>query len=92
MTNAREDAVELLDSVQEILETREGSHGTPEDNFRMIAQLWSIYLDCPIDETNVAEMMVLMKIARAASGVPTRDHYADVCGYAALAHGLRNAD
>ena len=37
-----------------------------------------------VTPTDVANMMVLMKVARNASGVYKEDNWIDICGYAAL--------
>lgn len=70
---------------------REEDYGSPEDNFRAIAELWQAYIKaccvgpgvhvdmCPED---VASLMALMKIARIASGW-TNDCWIDLAGYAA---------
>lgn len=71
---------------------REQDYGTPEDNFETIAELWETYLrracvdeagGVYIDATDVAMMMALLKIARIAGGVGTRDSFIDLAGYAA---------
>lgn len=62
-------------------------YGAPEDSFRMIAGLWSAYLDEQIDPIDVALMMALLKIARVqtSSGKPSNDCFVDLAGYAACA-------
>lgn len=78
---------------------RQSPHGRPERSFDAIAALWNGYLGAladkagatflPIKPHQVADMMELLKIARAAAGDPGhRDHYVDRIGYAALAHEL----
>lgn len=67
---------------------REQDYGSPEDNFRIIANLWIDYLsgkNDPLDiETHdVAAMMALLKIARIASGHAKQDNWIDLAGYAA---------
>lgn len=71
---------------------REEDYGTPEDNFRLIAELWSVYIQkrCAFPGTNVcvqpedvAMLMVLLKIARIAAGRSKPDSYIDLAGYAA---------
>lgn len=85
---------------KEILETaaacvcgdREEDYGTPEDNFRLIADLWSVYIKkrCAFPGANVcvqpedvAMLMALLKIARIASGRAKSDSFVDLAGYAA---------
>ena len=62
---------------------REKDYGTPEDNFKMIAYLWSDYLEADISAVDVAMMMSLLKIARISSGNFTEDSFIDLAGYAA---------
>mgnify|MGYP007085025455 FL=1 len=71
---------------------REQDYGTPEDNFKAIAELWSVYLDrisvgkygnLVVDEKDVAVMMALLKIARIARGGGKADSWIDLAGYAA---------
>lgn len=62
---------------------REQDYGSPEDNFRIIAQLWTAYAGYPFDSKDVAMMMALLKIARIASGTATEDSFVDLAGYAA---------
>lgn len=62
---------------------REQQYGSPEDNFGLIGQLWTIYTGTMITAADVAMMMGLFKIARIKTGVGTRDSYVDLAGYAA---------
>lgn len=71
---------------------REQDYGTPEDNFKAIAELWNVYLDrisvgkygnTIVDEKDVAVMMALLKIARIARGGGKADSWIDLAGYAA---------
>ena len=79
------DKNEVLDKAKNIINgERQGAYGNAEDNFANIAAFWSTYLNTPIDSTDVANMMILMKVARNSSGVYKDDNYIDICGYAAL--------
>ena len=63
---------------------REGQYGSPEDNFRRIADLWTAYWGgYPFEPKDVAMMMSLLKIARITTGKHKDDHYIDLAGYAA---------
>jgi hypothetical protein len=71
---------------------REKQYGSPEDNFRRIADLWSTYLTSlfedekvvvDIDPIDVAKMMILFKIARSNGDEDKLDNYVDMIGYAA---------
>lgn len=68
---------------------RQNEYGNPEDNFALIAQLWSIYTGHEYGPHDVAIMMALFKIARIKSGTGTEDSYTDACGYVALAADIR---
>lgn len=62
---------------------REQDYGTPEQNFRLIADLWTDYLGKLISPKDVAMMMCLLKIARIKNGGGTGDSFVDLAGYAA---------
>lgn len=62
---------------------REQDYGSPENNFQVIADLWSAYKDVDFTATDVAMMMALLKIARIRSGTATEDSFVDLAGYAA---------
>lgn len=70
---------------------REQDYGTPEDNFKTIAELWEAYLNkaCTrgvnvrVEAKDVAVMMALLKIARIAAGGGKADSWIDLAGYAA---------
>lgn len=75
----------ILEKAKEIINgDRQGTYGKPEDSFQMISELWSSYLKCDISSVDVANMMVLLKVARNAGGVYKDDNWIDICGYAAL--------
>ena len=61
---------ETLERAAKIVCTdREAQYGRPENNFSVIAGLWSVYLGVHIDAHDVAAMMALAeKIARIKSG------------------------
>lgn len=79
------DKNDILDKAKTIINgERQGTYGNAEDNFANIAAFWSTYLNREISSTDVANMTILMKVARNASGVYKDDNYIDICGYAAL--------
>lgn len=72
---------------------REVQYGTPENNFKVIANLWNIYLNTEtITAEDVAIMMALLKIGRIASGQKKDDNYVDLAGYAACACEIATKD
>lgn len=76
---------DILDKAKSIINgERQGTYGTAEDSFAVISQLWTAYLGKDLSSADVANMMILMKVARNASGVYKDDNWIDICGYAAL--------
>lgn len=76
-TEALERAKELIGG------ERQSQYGPPSENFARIAAMWSAYLSAPICSADVANMMVLLKVARNAHGA-SDDTWVDIAGYAAL--------
>lgn len=76
---------EYLDRAKAIINgERQGTYGKAENSFSVIAQMWTAYLGRDITSEDVANMMILMKVARNSSGVYKSDNWIDICGYAAL--------
>ena len=73
----------LKQAIQCVCNDREKQYGSPEDNFKVIASLWSTYKSVEITATDVTMMMALLKIARIKTGTATEDSFADLAGYAA---------
>lgn len=83
----------ILSKAREIVcVNREQQYGKPENNFGIIAELWSTYLGHNITPKDVAIMMVMLKIARIKSGHNKEDNYVDACGYMALAGELEEEE
>jgi hypothetical protein len=83
---------ELLTAALDAVEKRPKAYGPPEQNFERIAALWNIYqLDKyavtdiyhDLNATDVAAMMVLMKVARIMETPGHTDSWVDLAGYAA---------
>ena len=93
---------EILDAAAEIVtKDREEQYGAPEDNFGLIAELWGDYLSyvglsfggrVVVRPETVANMMILMKIARSATGKPKVDNWVDIAGYAACGGEIQTAE
>ena len=81
MTTRKEILKQATDAV---CTDREGQYGSPEDNFRRIADLWTAYWGgYSFEPKDVAMMMSLLKIARITTGKHKDDNYIDLAGYAA---------
>lgn len=66
-----------------VMGDREQDYGTPENNFNLIAELWSVYTGKTFNAVDVAVMLALLKIARIRSGHGKADNWVDLAGYAA---------
>ena len=83
---------EILEVAEQcVCHDRNEQYGEPEDNFAVIAIFWQEYLYASTGEriaitpADVANMMVLFKVARVATatGNVSADSFVDICGYAA---------
>lgn len=79
--------VELAYEATGTVSQRSTTHGIPEHTVTVIAAMWSAYLGKNIRPTEVAQMMLLVKIARAKHGYD-RDHYLDQIGYSLIAESM----
>ena len=81
----------VLDEAKHVItEERQDMYGHPENCFNLIAGLWNWWLygrglldssrSEELQETDVAMMMTLLKVAREAKGFK-RDNIVDACGY-----------
>lgn len=75
----------LTAAIDAVCKDRENTYGSPEDNFKLIADLWSTYTGVKISPRDVAVMMILLKTARARTGTNHSDNFVDMAGYAACA-------
>lgn len=76
----------LEEATNIVCSDREQQYGAPEDNFRLIGELWGIYLeDSPYTPRDVAMMLALLKVARIRTGRHKLDNYVDLAGYTACA-------
>lgn len=86
----------LLDAYKVINGERQDQYGSPEDNFRLIAQLWNVAFNDKLvagfTAHDVAIAMSLLKIARIQTGAGKADSYVDLAGYAALAADIKEQE
>lgn len=90
--NVRQEVLQA--AIDTVCHDREDQYGNPENNFEAISHFWSVYLNATLGTTDdgkliryvtpddVAAMMMLLKIARIATGAPKRDNWVDAAGYA----------
>jgi hypothetical protein len=95
-TNAERRA-EFLEIVKTfVCKDRNVTHGDAEDNFRVISQLWNVYLHnskCEpasqdLNSVDVAIMMCLFKTARLMANPKNMENWHDLAGYAACGGGI----
>ena len=56
---------EALSEVERcVLQDRNASYGSPENNFSRVAKLWTAYFDREFEPHDVAVMLALLKVAR----------------------------
>ena len=87
----------LRDAETCVMGDRQQDYGSPENNFRVIADMWNAYLFShpwldknKIEPKDVAAMLALLKIARIASGNAKADNWVDLAGYAACGGELED--
>ena len=82
----------LLEAQEAVFGERAKTYGHPKENFKRIADLWNAYFvaqypgfgpPAPVLEpVDVAQMMILMKMARLVETPNHRDSWVDIAGYA----------
>lgn len=102
MSDNREVASSLLKEAHDtISKKRPGVHGSAEQSFTMIGELWTLYLrharrvrgNDIIQPKDVAQLMSMLKKARAMYGdINNADNFVDDAGYTALAGMLQLPD
>ena len=86
---------EILKKASDIAEGKRSTHGA-ENSFDLIAKFWTAYLQeaasmsVSITEVDVAQLMVLLKVARSVCGGHNLDNYTDQAGYSAWAGHLES--
>ena len=84
---------EMLDKAKQMVTgQREQDYGSPENNFGRIGQLWTDYLGHLVTAEDVANMMILFKVARNKTGTGTEDTWVDIAGYAACGCEIATED
>jgi hypothetical protein len=81
---------QALAAAEATVKNREGTYGSPQENFERIAAIWSVILagklgkEHGISAADVAMMMVGYKLARLIETPDHQDSAVDAAGYAAL--------
>ena len=78
------DRAKVLDTAKQIVtQNREAEYGSPHENLKCANEFFQVYLKYAMSP-HITDVMVLLKMARVATGRFNEDNYIDVCGYAAL--------
>lgn len=89
-------AGEILRQAADIVDgPRNAQHGDKERSFECIAEGWAWYIshmNKNMTAKDVANLMVLLKVARSLYGEPITDHFLDMAGYAAIAGELAEVE
>lgn len=76
----------ILQTAEDLIHgDRQQDYGSPFDSFERIAKLWSAYLGQDVKASQVAMMMVLLKVSRSVTSPQKTDSYDDAAGYVGLA-------
>ena len=81
----------LFDEVVETIQDRGAIYGHPYINHKRIADLWTAYLDYPIQPHQAALCMALVKVARLAETASHEDSVKDLLAYVALSKTIYDA-
>lgn len=78
-----------------VLHDRNATHGNPEDNFKFIANYLNNFAasrgwQTNFNATDVAAIMILMKVSRIATSPDKLDHWVDIAGYSACGAGCES--
>lgn len=76
-----------LDAVEELygmIVERVKTHAQPDEEFRVMRELWGGILEVEVKPEQVIAMLIAMKLARALAKPDVRDHWMDIAGYGVL--------
>ncbi|MCZ8323077.1 MAG: DUF6378 domain-containing protein [Novosphingobium sp.] len=79
----------ILGHTAKVLEERRDDYGDPAEQFRAIADRWTITLGMPVTPAQVALCMIDLKLTRLTYDPGHIDSMVDVIGYAALLREVR---
>lgn len=87
----------LTEAAAAVYGPRQSSYGHPRQNFQRTADLWNGYLRATgrqddLTPVDVAQMMVLLKMARLMQTPDHRDSWLDMAGYAATGARVTGVD
>lgn len=79
----------ILAHTAEVLDERQGDYGDPVEQFRAVAERWSLTLGTPVTAEQVVLCMIDLKLTRLGYDPRHLDSMVDVIGYTVLLKELR---
>jgi hypothetical protein len=85
-----------LEEVREIFNNRGLEYGKVEDSFDKIKDYWNIYINSnfleyeqiKLNQVDVCNLMILLKVARNRKGYYKQDNFIDISGYSLIANSI----
>lgn len=78
-------AITILDEAKQLVnDDRRKDYGHPKQNFKDIADMWSVILDKRVEPLQVIQCMIALKLCRANQGYK-KDTFTDIAGYSLCA-------
>ena len=81
----------LLEANKLVNGDRAKAYGHPSKNFKDIARLWSVILNCNVTPEQVGLCMIQVKISREIN-IHKRDNLVDIAGYAETINKLYDVE
>lgn len=82
-------AASILNHAAKVLDERRSDYGDPLEQFRAVAERWSLTLGTPVTADQVVLCMIDLKLTRLGFDPLHTDSLVDVIGYAALLKEVR---
>ena len=82
----------LNQAITTVTKSRTQDYGPPDQDFRNIAQLWSVLLNTPVDSAQVAKCMIALKLSRLIHSPSHKDSWLDIAGYAACGYEVTQGE
>ena len=76
--------IELLEDAVKAIKERGETYGPMRENMENIATLWRPILGTPVTAAEVAQCMIMVKVARLLQSPNHVDSVLDIAGYAAV--------
>lgn len=85
---------QVLDQAKSLISggDRAQAYGSAQRNFSRVAQLWKAQFGWDVSAVDVAQAMILLKLARVGGNPAHQDSWTDIAGYAGLGAEVGGAD